>query len=172
MLDYKKIKKFPHTPYCVNMGLDYLLDWITKREEEYNLDLEPDFQRGHVWNEEQQTAYIEFLLQGGTTGRDIYFNHPGWQTHFNGQMVLVDGLQRITAIKKFLADDLKVFGGYTFSQIENISLNDHRLWMNIHVNNLQTRKDVLEWYVFMNSGVAHTDEELNRVKKLAEEESK
>jgi hypothetical protein len=170
MLDYKKIKKVTHAPYCVNMGFDYLLEWIDKRVKEYHLELEPDFQRGHVWTEAQQIAYMEFLLQGGQSGRDIYFNHPGWQTSYEGEMVLVDGLQRITAIKKFLNDELPVFGGYTFSQIENLSLHDHRLYMNIHVNSLQTRKQILEWYVFMNSGVAHTDEELNRVRRLVEVE--
>lgn len=170
MLDYKKLRKFPHAPYCVNMGFAYLLEWVDRRVKEYNLDIEPDFQRGHVWTPEQQTAYIEFLLQGGDSGRDIFFNHPGWQTSYEGDMVLVDGLQRLTAIRKFLNDEVPVFGSHTFSQIENISLNDHRLYMNIHVNCLQTRKEVLEWYVFMNSGVAHTKEELDRVKNLIKEE--
>ena len=89
---------------------------------------------------------------------------------FEGKLQLVDGLQRITAVRKFLNNEVPVFGGYYFKDIENISLHDHRLSFSLHVNNLKTRKEILEWYVFMNSGVAHTEEELNRVKNLIKEE--
>lgn len=35
------------------------------------------------------------------------------------------------------------------------------------VNCLQTRKDMLQWYIDMNSGgTVHSEEEINRVKKL------
>ena len=31
------------------------------------LQFNPDFQRGHVWTEGQQIAFMEFLLKGGKT---------------------------------------------------------------------------------------------------------
>ena len=34
-------------------------------EKEDNLDLNPDFQRGHVWNYDQRVRYLEFIFQGG-----------------------------------------------------------------------------------------------------------
>jgi len=38
------------------------------------------------------------------------------------------------------------------------------------VNNLKTRKEVLQWYIEFNSGgTVHTDAEIQRVKKLLEE---
>lgn len=37
----------------------------------------------------------------------------------------------------------------------------------IHVNDLQTEKDVLQWYVEMNEGgTPHTEEEIQRVKDM------
>ena len=40
----------------------------------------------------------------------------------------------------------------------------------IVINNLPTRKQVLQWYLQMNKGnVAHTEEEINKVEKLLEE---
>ena len=45
----------------------YLLQFIDEHIKEYNLQLNPDFQRGHVWTEEQQIAWIEFFLRGGKT---------------------------------------------------------------------------------------------------------
>ena len=39
--------------------------------------------------------------------------------------------------------------------------------MAIHINDLQSEKDVLQWYLEMNSGgTPHTQEELDRVKLL------
>jgi uncharacterized protein with ParB-like and HNH nuclease domain len=170
MLDYKKLKKFGTCPYHVDMGWDFIFLWLEKKDEQYGVELNPDFQRGHVWTEKQQTAYIEFILKGGQSGKEIYFNHPNWMGSFEGNLQLVDGLQRITAVRKFLNNEVPVFDGYYYKDIENISLHDLNLAFSLHVNNLKTRKEVLEWYVFMNSGVAHTQEELDRVKNLIKEE--
>lgn len=75
------------------------------------MQLNPDFQRGHVWIENQQIKYIEYILRGGKTARVIY------------------------------------------------------------LNNLKTRKEVLQWYLEFNSyGTIHTEEEINKVKKLLEME--
>ena len=35
------------------------------------LDLCPDFQRGHVWTEAQQTRFIEAALRGALTSREL-----------------------------------------------------------------------------------------------------
>jgi len=43
--------------------------------------------------------------------------------------------------------------------------------MRININDLPTRKDVLQWYLQMNTGgTVHTEEEINRVKMLLEKE--
>ena len=40
-----------------------------------------------------------------------------------------------------------------------------------HINDLEDRKAVLQWYLDLNEGgVIHTAEELNKVKKLLDEE--
>lgn len=39
-----------------------------------------------------------------------------------------------------------------------------------NINNLQTRKDIIKWYIDYNSaGTYHSKEEIERVKKLLEE---
>lgn len=49
--------------YQANIPMRYILNKIKEWEEDdyYQLQLNPKFQRGHVWTEEQQIAYIEFL---------------------------------------------------------------------------------------------------------------
>ncbi len=53
-MKFKDIKPFTSDGnYKVNMSFDYLIRWI-KEQQEYGLQLNPDFQRGHVWTEEQR----------------------------------------------------------------------------------------------------------------------
>ena len=58
--------EIPQLTACRNSGADWSLfrDFCNfiEREEAEGLILNPDFQRGHIWTEEQQTAYIEYLL--------------------------------------------------------------------------------------------------------------
>jgi uncharacterized protein with ParB-like and HNH nuclease domain len=154
--------------YQVNMPLIYAVEWIEREIKEENLQLNPDFQRGHVWTEEQQIKYIEYLLKGGKSARIIYFNHPGWLGSFKGDFVCVDGLQRITAVMKFIKNEVPAFGTYYKDFEDKIPIDVDLLF---NVNNLKTRKEVLQWYIEFNSGgTIHTDDEINKVKKLLEEE--
>lgn len=91
--------------YSQSFGFVYYVKYIKEEIKKYNLQLCPDFQRGHVWTEEQQSKYIEFILRGGKTGRDFYFN---WNRKTD-ELVCVDGLQRTTALLHFITGDIKVF---------------------------------------------------------------
>lgn len=150
--------------------LPSLVKFIEENENEFGLEMNPDFQRGHVWKEEQQISYVEFLLKGGTTARVIYLNNNHWQTNSDNKefFVCVDGLQRYTAIKRFVNNEIRVFGLY-FNEFKGSPRMAQGVKVN--VNNLQTRKEVLTWYIEFNSGgTVHTEEEINRVKRLLESE--
>ena len=104
---------------------DFSIVDVVKRIEEYEKDdyyklkMNPDFQRGHVWTEEQQISYIEEFLKGGCKqARVIYLNFPMWNNckdRTNDKyedFVCVDGLQRYTAFKRFVNNEIKIFGNY------------------------------------------------------------
>lgn len=169
-MKFKDIQKFTRTPqYRVDVPLDHLKSWIEDKEFDLNLQLNPDFQRGHVWSESQQIAYVEFLLRGGKSGIDIYFNMPGWMGNWKGDFVCVDGLQRITAALKFINNEIPVFNHYISEFEDRLPFTDGNL--TFHVNNLKTKSEVLNWYIEMNSGgTIHSDEEINRVKQLLKKE--
>lgn len=152
--------------YTVDHSLRYLDEYITELVTKEGLQLNPDFQRGHVWTESQQISYIEYLLRGGRAARTIYLNHPGWMSTFEGEFVCVDGLQRLTACLRFLRNEIKVFGYYLNEYEDRLPTT---LIITININNLQTRKEVLQWYLDMNTGgTVHTDEEITKVKKMIE----
>lgn len=154
-MKFKDIPQFTAVGgYQINMPLDYVSDRIKEWQEDkyYALQLNPDFQRGHVWTEKQQIAYIEYLLRGGKSARVIYFNKPDWQgatllRDYN-DFVCVDGLQRLTAVMKFMNNEIKAFDIY-LKDFEGRFPIDIDLLFN--VNNLKTKKEVLQWYIEFNS---------------------
>ena len=171
---FSQIEKMtPHSSYRVHSDWKYLKSTIDRYCNEIGtaqLDLNPDFQRGHIWTEAQQIAYVEYVLKGGMSGKDIYMNCVGWSNDYRGPFVLVDGKQRLEAALKFLNNKLRVFGSL-YSEFTD-RLPSEAMFI-ININNLDSRAKVLKWYLEMNSGgTPHTDAELNRVAALLQEEYK
>lgn len=165
-MKFKDISKMTRAPrWMVDMPWDEMEWWLeAKKSRGYKMDMDPEFQRGHVWTYDQQVAYLEFTIRGGYTGKDIYFNCPGWGADYRGPFVLVDGKQRLTAVAGFLNNKVRAFG-HKFEDYTDRIPN----WcaFRVHVNNLGTEADVIKWYLEMNSGgTPHTQEELERVKFL------
>ncbi len=171
----------PGGSYTIDVSLSDLERWIASQDEDSGTDLDPDFQRDHVWTAEQQTKYVEFILRGGQSQITLYWNHPAYNADkhphcdLSNQLVLVDGKQRLTACLKFMRGEIPVFG-HTIDQFEDpvdrrcaLGMSGARLRMNI--NNLQTRAEVLQWYLDLNDGgVVHSREEIDRVRQLLADE--
>ncbi len=170
-----KFSEIPKFTRKARYSVDHSWQWLDRKltefcsEAESPLDLNPDFQRGHVWTVDQQVAYVEFILRGGNSGRDVYFNHPGWMTNFKGEFVIVDGLQRLTAARKFMNNEIPAFG-CLYKDFEG-AFPWSSVGFTFHINDLKTRAEVLQWYLDFNSGgTPHTKEEISRVKNLLEVE--
>lgn len=168
------VSKFvPEPSWCVDVSLKDLERFVTSHLDPANgLDLEPDFQRAHVWTEAQQIAFMEFFIRGGRTGRDLYFNSPGWPAQApRGTYVIVDGKQRLQAARRFMRSEIPVFG-YYLRQFEDRDRLRYHLSFKWHINSLATRAEVLTWYLQFNSaGTPHTQDELERVRRLLDAES-
>ena len=71
-------------------------------------------------------------------------------------------------IRRFMNNEIPVFGSYFSEYEDKMSIIRHSIKVN--VNNLKTEKEVLQWYVDMNSGgTPHTDKEIERVKEMISE---
>ena len=154
----------------VREGLWSFLSGEGECEVEYN----PDFQRGHVWTADQQRHFIENVLRGivGQDGLTIRFNCASWGGRstgdLDGRVQCIDGLQRLTAIQKFMDGDLKPFG-LSLDDLKGTSYDATRTTylMHIAVYTFQNRADLLNYYLTINDGgTMHTPEELNRVRAL------
>lgn len=163
-MKYSDIPQFPTSHYRIDVPLSSVKAQLDRYVEGYGLDLDPDFQRGHVWTPEQQTSYMEYMLRGGEGGREILFNHPGWMGSYKGDFVIIDGKQRLTAALGFLNDTVPVYGRRC-SEIEG------RIpWsasFSFRVFKMQTREEILQYYLDLNAGgTPHAAEEIERVRAL------
>lgn len=165
-----KIDRFKDIPKFVVNGhywVDHPLDQLENTIARYKLlgfNMDPDFQRGHVWTEQQQISYIEFLLRGGESSRSIFCNHPGWQSSYAGDFVLVDGKQRLNACLRFIRNEIPAFGTLLNNYKERLPM---LIGLRFNINTLKTRAEVLQWYLDLNTGgTIHTNDEIEKVREL------
>lgn len=171
---------FQEIPQLIGSGnnaLTITFDAITRTIDNYleecNLDLNPEFQRGYVWTETQKERYVEFLLRGGQSSRDILFNYPLWNPRFYqeksndpllNRMVIVDGKQRLSAVMGFMRNEVRAFGAFLSEFTGTLRCINY---LTFHINELTTRADILEWYLQLNSGgTVHSESELEKVRQL------
>lgn len=180
---YARFRDIPQltrdSAYACDQSWAYLPEWVDDMVNERGLQLDPDFQRGHVWTPTQQSRYVEFVLRGGKSGRDLYFNYRGFKRglcadpHATGDdaFVCVDGLQRLTAVLGFLKGEVLAFGARRSDFADRPDFIRHAF--RVHINDLETRAEVLTWYREMNgAGTPHSAEELARVDALIAQEQR
>lgn len=150
-----------HVQHDWNYLIDQIRRWMYPNDGLCALDIDPDFQRAHVWTEAQQISYVEYILKNGLSGRELYFNCPGWQGDYRGPFVLVDGKQRLNAALRFLNSEIPAFGQLYRDYPDRIP---NHCWFSVNINNLKTRREVLQWYLDLNTGgTPHTVEEIEKV---------
>ena len=171
---YRDIPQFTRVGgYEIDVPTDYLLRKVDNWVAEEGLQLDPDFQRGHVWTEAQQAAYLEFFFRGGRTARVLYFNNPSWHDPVPAgaynDFVLLDGKQRLQAWRAFYADRVRIFGSLRSEFTDRIK---NAFTMKVNVNDLKSRAEVLQFYLDFNAGgVVHSDAEIARVRELLRAEA-
>lgn len=88
---------------------------------EGDIELSPDFQRNFIWDETRQSRLIESIFLGLPLP-SIYLSQ-----YKDGRLTIVDGLQRIMTIRRFLNNKLRLSNleylndcnGKTFSQLKD-----------------------------------------------------
>jgi hypothetical protein len=166
MAKFSDIPLFPRSHYEVDVSwvdLEHTIQHYTERD---GLNLEPEFQRAHVWTRAQQVAYVEYILRGGEVGKSLTFNCPGWQLKLElGPYEIVDGKQRMEAVRAFMRDDFRAFGHLRSEYTDHIRL--HVGGFKWRICSLETRAEVLELYLNINAGgTPHTKKELARVRAM------
>ena len=101
---------------------------ILELNKENQLNLNPDYQRGIVWNNSKQSSLIESIIQG-------YYYPPIIFNLKDGIYICVDGKQRITSVLKFLNNEIT----YTYNDEEILFSNfDRQSKEQFYTKNFQT----------------------------------
>lgn len=165
--------------YEVDYDFKYVEHALAGYAQDYGLNLDPDFQRGHVWSRPQQEHFIENVLRRvvASSGLTIQFNCPHFDDHdYAGElpreMQIVDGLQRLTAVRAFMAGAINAFGmpisGFANSSFDPARRQFFRLRFAVHT--FATRRELLSHYLALNAGgTPHSSSEIDRVRALLQE---
>lgn len=183
---YLRVRPQPSSQYSVDVFISELERYLAGLQKDCalyggHLELVPDFQRGHVWTEAQQVAYVEALIAGRVTCR-IMLNGPGFNSisvaKHEGDMhphilQCIDGLQRLTAIRRFMAGEFAVFGDLHAADLHGSPFDPRRIRIKFEIYAFAWRVELLEFYLALNSGgTPHSDEELARVEHMLHETPK
>lgn len=89
-----------------------LMSFIKDDEE---MDLDAPYQRGHVWGQDRQRSLIESVLDGTPIPAIILndrfnakFEEAGYSRDRNWAFAVIDGKQRVTALRDFTSDKFTV----------------------------------------------------------------
>jgi hypothetical protein len=95
---------------------------LLRKYDNGRLIIDPDFQRNVVWELDKKSKFIESVI--------LNFPLPPWYLNQTkeGKLIIVDGLQRTTALHEFVNDKFKLSGlealtklnGYTFSELKEL----------------------------------------------------
>lgn len=170
----------PDSVYTAHYRVDTAIESLEKVSLDYGapLDLNPDFQRGHVWTQNQQEEFILAMFRKvlPESAMVIQFNCRNWNTFDKetGKEDLpkgfqcLDGLQRLTAMDRFLKNEISVKGIYA-SELAGSKYSMKRPFYQFRVNVFayETKKEVLEHYLAFNSGgTVHPESEIQRVRSM------
>ena len=83
---------------------DLQLETIVSRIKAGELDLQPDFQRGEIWDTKRRQRLVDTILRGW------YVPAVHIVVTDDGNEVVLDGQQRLAAIRDFFEDELRIDG--------------------------------------------------------------
>ena len=155
------------------VGLSKIKEQLNVYREKYGLNLESGIWEGDgYWSIERSRRYLEYIMRGGKEGKDIYFN---MMRHESGaSLMCIDGRKRLIAIENYLnnIDNYTLFGGHYWREFseEDEKVIDEKVKITIHINELSTRKEMINWYIDLNYA-NFSDEDMDKVNNLLLTES-
>jgi len=139
--------------------------------------LNPDYQRGLVWDEENKTLLLNSIFNNIEIGKFsfIKLNYilPTFDWDKGIFYEILDGKQRLSVIKDFFEDKF-IYKGYTFSQL---SSKDRYKFLNTPIvicefDEPENRKDIYEYFVKLNTtGKPIEKGHLEKILKMIEDKN-
>lgn len=163
--------RFQDIPQMVRIpavGVDIPLRQLEQNLALLGVNLTPPFQRDLVWTEAQQIAFVEYLLRGGEDGRIILINDSrNLGRRDGGNHVLVDGQQRLNAVRRFLAGEIRASGLLIHEWEDEIPWPVQLRFVTTRIKNDSA---IYDMYIDRNvQGTPHTEAEIEKARRLRDE---
>ena len=136
------------------------------------------YQRDFVWTKKDKQLLIESIYQGIDCGK-ILVRKRSWEYLEDAQKKgetelsfndIVDGKQRLNAVKEFIEDKFKDIHGNFYSDLSNYAQNalvEHQLFSYAEMSEDTTDSEVIKQFLKMNfTGVPQSKEHINFVKSI------
>ena len=145
-----------------------------------SLNINPDYQRGRVWTDEQASRFVGYLAEGGEAPPLFIQRWRCTSVRTTPPDELVDGLQRVTALLRFGANEIPMeTSAGERAYLRDFSDDDQRIWhgpaglkLTGQYVECRTRAEVLALYIRLNrGGTPHSDVEIERVRDLLRRET-
>ena len=107
---------------------NYSISDLMRMVEQGDIEIAPRFQRNFVWDKTRQSRLIESIFLGLPLPA-IYLSE-----YDDGRMTIVDGLQRISTIRDFMNDKLRLCNMEYFDYCNGMTFSE------LHLPNLQLRR--------------------------------
>ncbi len=165
------LRPMQNAVYVDYQGADYPMAYLpaivrAEGRDDEPWDLDPDYQRGHVWSREQREAYVGYHLIAQRTPLVFVNSGPSGLDRYE----VVDGKQRITSLLMFIDGEIEaVTPDGQRLRWEDFDEVDQRCAPNLKcgILRLGTREQVLRFYLGLNAGgTVHKPEEIERVREL------
>lgn len=118
----------------------------------------PVFQRANTkWTRQMQVTFVENLISGCETKIQLY-DLMDYENEMDNCLIL-DGLQRLTAIAEFQCGAFPIFGDLYWDMINTGGIFP-RLNLVLSIYQFRTDQEACEFYIQMNKGVTHSENDL------------
>jgi len=120
----------------------------------------PEFQRSNdKWTKKMQVKFIENIITGCVTQISLYTTtnkeFPNW--------LILDGLQRLTALNLFITNELKVFGDLTYDDVK-AKISDETNPIEFKLYRFNNEIEAVEFYIAINENITHSKKDIQRAK--------
>jgi len=143
-----------------------------EEDPKFDLNLDPDYQRDHVWTDQQASSFVGFTLKTEGPNTPLIFI----QRDDSGLDEVIDGKQRLTAFRRWVRGEIPATVDDREVWYRDTNEVDRRMFPNIKLAYVTlTKRQRLAFYLALNAGgTIHTSTEINKVRamlaKLPEEE--
>lgn len=132
----------------------------------FGVDMNPSYQRDHVWTLEDKVDLIDSIMNDVEIGRFVFMKKP-YDTNDKTMFEIIDGKQRLTAIIEFYEDRFE-YKGKKFSELHPLDQNHFESKMTLKIEpaymDMETR---IEYFIRINTtGKVMDKEHLEKVKNM------